>query len=203
MSDNGGLSAHARAGKPHTHNAPLNSGKGSAYEGGIREPMLVRWPGVTKAGSSCDQYIIAEDFFPTILSLADIKAAKTVQPVDGISFEDLLKNPQAKRKSRNLYWHFPNNWGPAGPGIGATSTIRSGDWKLIYYYKDARSELFNIKGDIGEHNNLAQKYPAKLKMLAGRLTAYLKEVKAQSPVYKATGKPAPWPGEKLANRTPS
>ena len=198
MSDNGGLSAQARAGKPHTHNAPLNSGKGSAYEGGIREPMIVSWPDVTKAGSSCNQYIIAEDFFPTILSLAGIKATKTVQHVDGASFEDLLKNPQAKRKSRNLYWHFPNNWGPAGPGIGATSTIRSGDWKLIYYYKDARTELFNIKGDIGEHNNLAQKYPAKVKNLAGQLTAYLKEVKAQKPLYKATGKPAPWPGEKAS-----
>ncbi len=197
MSDNGGLSAHARAGKPHTHNAPLSSGKGSACEGGIREPMLVRWPGVTKGGSTCDQYIIAEDFFPTILSLADIKTTKTVQPVDGISFEYLLKNPQAKRKSRNLYWHFPNNWGPTGPGIGATSTIRSGNWKLIYYYKDARSELFNIKDDIGEHNNLAQKYPAKMRTLVSQLTAYLKEVKAQRPVYKASGKPAPWPGEKV------
>lgn len=198
MSDNGGLSAHARAGKAHTHNAPLNSGKGSAYEGGIREPMIVRWPGVTKAGSSCNQYIIIEDFFPTILSLANVKAAKKVQHVDGISFTGLLKDPQTKRSSRNLYWHFPNNWGPTGPGIGATSTIRSGDWKLIYYYKDARSELFNIKDDIGEQNNLAQQYPAKVKILADQLTGYLKEVKAQRPVFKATGKPAPWPGEKAS-----
>ncbi len=196
MSDNGGLSAHARAGRSHTHNAPLNSGKGSAYEGGIREPMIVRWPGVTEAGSSCNQYIIAEDFFPTILSLAQIKAPKTVQHTDGISFADLLKNPQAKRKSRDLYWHFPNNWGPTGPGIGATSTIRSGDWKLVYYYKDARPELFNIKDDIGEKNNLAQTHPAKVKMLSGRLTAYLKKVKAQRPIYKAAGDAAPWPGEK-------
>ncbi|HRQ19634.1 MAG TPA: sulfatase-like hydrolase/transferase, partial [Agriterribacter sp.] len=198
MSDNGGLSAHARAGSPHTHNAPLNSGKGSAYEGGIREPMLVRWPGVTEGGSTCDQYIIAEDFFPTILSLAKIKTPETVQHVDGISFEDLLKNPQAKRKSRNLYWHFPNNWGPAGPGIGATSSIRSGNWKLIYYYKDARSELFNIKDDIGEKNNIAQKYPAMVKSLASRLTVYLKEVKAQRPVYKSNGKHTPWPGERAS-----
>src|SRR5690606_35939192 len=101
-----------------------------------------------------------------------------------------------KRKSRDLYWHFPNNWGPAGPGIGATSTIRSGDWKLIYYYKDAKQELFNIKDDIGEKNNLAQKYPAKVEMLSHRLTAYLKEVNAQRPKYKATGNAAPWPGEK-------
>ena len=194
MSDNGGLSAHARAGKPHTHNAPLNSGKGSAYEGGIREPMIVKWPGVTEGGSSCSQYIIAEDFFPTILSLANIKAAGAVQHIDGISFKDLLKNPQAKRKSRDLYWHFPNNWGPTGPGIGATSTIRSGNWKLIYYYKDARTELFNIEDDIGEKRDLAQQHPAIVKKLAATLTAYLKEVKAQRPVYRATGKSAPWPG---------
>ncbi len=195
MSDNGGLSAHARAGKPHTHNAPLSSGKGSAYEGGIRAPMMVRWPGVTRAGGSCNQYIIAEDFFPAILSLADIKMPETVQSVDGISFTDLLKDPQAKRKGRNLYWHFPNNWGPTGPGIGATSTIRSGDWKLIYYYKDARTELFNIEDDIGEQHDLAQQHPVIVKKLAATLTAYLKEVKAQKPLYKASGKPAPWPGE--------
>ena len=97
-----------------------------------------------------------------------------------------------------MYWHFPNNWGPAGPGIGATSTIRSGDWKFIYYYKDARSELFNIKDDIGEKNNLAQQYPAKVKILADQLRGYLKEVKAQRPVYQSTGKPAPWPGEKTS-----
>lgn len=195
MSDNGGLSAHARAGTPHTQNAPLNSGKGSAYEGGIREPMIVKWPGVTPSGSTCNQYIIIEDFFPTLLSIAGVNAPKTVQHVDGISFTDLLKNPGAERKLRDLYWHYPNNWGPSGPGIGATSTIRSGDWKLIYYYKDGHSELFNIKDDIGEQHELSQRHPRKAQNLQSLLTGYLKSVEAQRPVYKATGKLAPWPGE--------
>jgi len=90
MSDNGGLSAHARGGVKHKHNLPLNSGKGSAYEGGIREPMIVKWPGKVKAGSRTDDYLIIEDFFPTILEMAGVKKYKTVQTIDGKSFVPML-----------------------------------------------------------------------------------------------------------------
>jgi arylsulfatase A-like enzyme len=83
MSDNGGLSASHRAGEPHTHNKPLNSGKGSAYEGGIRVPMIVKWPGKVKPGSESDKMLIIEDFFPTILEMAGLNEYKTVQTVDG------------------------------------------------------------------------------------------------------------------------
>jgi arylsulfatase A-like enzyme len=193
MSDNGGLSASNRAGEPHTHNWPLNSGKGSAYEGGIREPMIVKWPGKVEHGSETDEMLIIEDFFPTILEMAGVKAYKTVQIVDGKSFVPLLLNPEKETESRDLFWHFPNNWGSTGPGIGATSTIRSGDWKLIYYYHDKSFELFNISQDIGEQNNLAERNPEKVNELSKKLGKYLRSVSAQRPFFKETGQPVPWP----------
>ncbi len=197
MSDNGGFSLRPRAGELHTHNKPLNSGKGSAYEGGIREPMIVRWPGKVHPGTRCSDYLIIEDFFPTILEMAGIKKYSTVQTVDGKSFVPMLLQTGNTSRGRDLYWHFPNNWGPTGPGIGATSTIRSGDWKLIYFYEDCHFELYNIKNDIGEMNNLAGQQPAKVTELALKLGKYLRGVKAQKPSYKSAGKPVPWPDEVL------
>lgn len=196
MSDNGGFSlSPPRTPPAHRHNYPLNSGKGSAYEGGIREPMIVKWPGVVEPATRCHDYLIIEDFFPAILEIAGIKDYEVPQIVDGQSFVPMLTQTGTTATGRDLFWHFPNNWGPTGPGIGATSTIRSGDWKLIYYYDDRRVELFNIKQDIGEQHNLASGYPDKVTELAGKLTAYLKSVEAQRPNYKATSEPVPWPGE--------
>lgn len=196
MSDNGGLSALGRGGKPHTHNRPLNSGKGSAYEGGVREPMIVSWPGVVKPGTRCDDYLMIEDFYPTILEMAGIEMPDTPQTIDGVSFMPLLtgkgENPS---DNRALYWNFPNNWGPSGPGIGATCSVRKGDWKLIYYYEDGRKELFNVREDIGEKRNLAAQEPALTQALSVQLGEYLRSVGAQRPVFKATGKPAAWPDE--------
>ncbi|MEN7548257.1 sulfatase [Rapidithrix thailandica] len=199
MSDNGGLSAVARGGEPHTHNLPLSSGKGSAHEGGIREPMLVKWPGVVAPDSHCDQYLIIEDFYPTILEMAGVKNYETVQAIDGQSFIPLLIQEEGyTTEERPLFWHYPNHWGPAGPGLGASSTARLGDWKLIYYHTDQRFELFNLREDIGETENLVDKHPEKLKELAGVLTDYLKSVDAQMPVDKATGKTVVYPEEALA-----
>ncbi len=195
MSDNGGLSASQRAGIPHTHNSPLNSGKGSAYEGGIRVPMIVKWPENVAPGLKSNEMVIIEDFFPTILEMAQITSYQTVQTVDGKSFVPILLNPEKETETRDLFWHFPNNWGPTGPGIGATSTIRSGEWKLIYYYRDQHFELFNIPEDIGEQNNLADKFPEKVDKLARKLGTYLRSVNAQQPVFKSTGQPVPWPDE--------
>jgi len=193
MSDNGGLSAVARGGKKHTHNKPLSSGKGSVHEGGIREPMIVKWPGKVKVGSETDQMLIIEDYFPTILEMAGVNNAQAVQKIDGISFTSVLEGHSTLDKNRALFWHYPNEWGPKGPGIGATSTIRKGDWKLIYYHNDEHFELFNLKKDIGEHNNLALSNPKKVKELAKILTDYLIEVKAQMPVHRNTGKRASYP----------
>jgi arylsulfatase A-like enzyme len=101
-SDNGGLSAVARGGEPHTHNKPLSSGKGSAHEGGIREPMIISWPGIVQKGSSTNEYLIIEDFFPTILEMANIHDYKTVQEIDGVSFISVLKGEKTSSDKRAL-----------------------------------------------------------------------------------------------------
>ncbi|MEI6678048.1 MAG: sulfatase [Mariniphaga sp.] len=193
MSDNGGLSAQARGGEPHTHNRPLRSGKGSAYEGGIREPMIVKWPGKVEFASICNEVLIIEDFFPSILEIAGIHQYKTKQKIDGKSFVPLLLQTGKTAPDRNLIWHFPNKWGATGPGIGTTSTIRRGDWKLIYWYKNQKSELYNVKNDIGEKNNLALSEPNKVKELSVMLGEFLRSVDAQRPVLKKNLEMAPWP----------
>lgn len=193
MSDNGGLSAVARGGEAHTHNKPLSSGKGSAHEGGIREPMIVKWSGEVKSNSRCDEYLIIEDFFPSILQMAGIDDYQTVQHIDGKSFLPMLKQEGTTADNRALFWHYPNNWGPTGPGIGASSTIRLGNWKLIYYHADRSFELFNLAQDIGEANNLDETESEKLKELAEKLTDFLKSVDAQMPIDKTTGKIVEWP----------
>lgn len=197
MSDNGGLASEPgwRDGNIHTQNAPLNSGKGSLYEGGIREPMIVSWPGVTLPGSSCNYYIMIEDFYPTILDIAGIKNYQTIQPIDGISFVPLLKQNGNPSKGRSLYWNLPNNWGNDGPGINFNCAIRQDDWKLVYYYSTGKKELFNINTDIGETNDVSSKYPKLVRKLSKDLGRYLRKVKAQRPTFKKSGKPCPWPDE--------
>ena len=136
LSDNGGLSAHTRGGVPlNTHNTPLRSGKGSAYEGGIRIPFIVKWPGITKESSTNDNNIIIEDIFPSVLSMAGIKSHNEVQKLDGKSLVPLLKQKKVKNDSY-FYWHYPHVWGPDGPALKLYSAIRQGDWKLIYFHED-------------------------------------------------------------------
>ena len=197
MSDNGGLSAHGRGGKANTHNKPLSSGKGSAHEGGIRVPMIVAWSGVTKVGSICHSPLIIEDFFPTILEIAGGGAVEQIGgKIDGKSFTSLLKSEAVADPKRPLFWHYPNNWGPSGPGIGATSAIRKDDWKLIYYHdpgREVRYELFNLSEDLGEANNLVDEQPMIRAKLARELADHLRSVDATMPVIKATGEAVPMP----------
>ena len=197
MSDNGGLSSEPswRSGEVHTQNAPLNSGKGSAYEGGIREPMIVAWQGKVQPDSKCNDYVIIEDFYPTILEMAGIKKYQTVQPIDGISFVPLLTQTGNLANNRKLFWNCPNLWGNNGPGIGVTCSMRSGDYKLVYYYDTGNKELFNIADDIGEKKNLAEKNPKLIKKMSGELGKYMRNVGAQRPSFKSTKKPCPWPDE--------
>lgn len=196
-SDNGGLAAseYWRDQPIHTQNAPLNSGKGSAYEGGIRVPMIVKYPDLTPKGSVTNARVIIEDFFPSILEIAQIPYKNTKQVVDGKSFLHHLKGNSKDDKKRSLYWNYPNLWGHTGPGIGSTCTIRKGDWKLIYYYETGKKELFNIAQDIGESKNLAETHPKKVRSLSKKLGKYLRKVDAQRPSFKADNRPCPWPDE--------
>lgn len=197
MSDNGGLSlAPPRGGKAHTQNLPLKAGKGSVHEGGIREPMLVSWPSHIKPNSICEQYLIIEDFFPTILELAGVSKPSFTQQIDGKSFVHLLKNPAKKSQDRSLIWHFPNRWaGGSGPGINYASAIRKGDWKLVYMMKDQKLELYNLSDDIGEQNDLAKSNPEKVKELSKEMTNQLKTWNAQMPTYKSNNTRVKWADE--------
>jgi arylsulfatase A-like enzyme len=201
VSDNGGLSAHGRGGEKNTHNAPLKSGKGSAYEGGIRVPLLVKWPGVVRPGSVCHAPVISDDLFATILNMAEVPdAGKYVRSGDGVDLAPLLRQTGNMKKDRALLWHYPHVWGAEGPGIAPFSAVRVGDWKLIYFHADRRCELYNLAEDIGENHNLAAAQPDRVKRLAGVLRRRLKETGAQMPVEKATGQPVPLPEPEKKNR---
>jgi arylsulfatase A-like enzyme len=193
MSDNGGLSASARGGQKHTHNLPLKSGKGSIYEGGIRVPMLAYWPNKTPKNAINSTPLIIEDFFPTLLDIAQVKEAKIPQKVDGQSLVPLLLEETQKEISRPLFWHYPNEWGPEGPGIGSYSAIRQGNWKLIYFHTDQSLELYNLEDDIFEDNNLVESKVDKTRELAQVLTTHLQKVNAQMPSDKITGEIVHWP----------
>lgn len=195
MSDNGGYGlAPPRTGKPQTQNFPLRAGKGSLYEGGIREPMLVKWPGVVKPGSLASQYVIIEDFFPTILEMARVAQYKAIQPVDGKSFVRILKNPNYADTNRALIWHYPNKWIPKeGDGISWVSAARKGSWKLVYFQKQGRVELYNLENDIEEKNDVKDRYPRKTKEMKELLSRYLQKWKAQMPVFKKTNRKVAFP----------
>ena len=197
MSDNGGFSTSTqwRDEPLYTQNAPLNSGKGSAYDGGVRVPMIVKWPGVAEADTRCNDYLIIEDFFPTILDIAEVGDCETKQTIDGVSFIPLLQGKRSNYNERALYWHYPNLWGNSGPGIGTTSSIRKGDWKLIYYYDTGKKELFNITDDIGETIDYSNQKPQLVKHLSNELGEHLRSVDAQRPSFKTTGELCPWPDE--------
>lgn len=185
MSDNGSPSQCPR-------NLPLRGHKLTPYEGGIREPTIVKWPGVTAPGKVCHEPVIIEDFFPTILELAGVKwQGRTVQIMDGISFVPLLKGEGPPAANRPFIWHFPHNYSGQGP----FSAIRQGSWKLTYHHADRRFELFDIDEDIGETRDLAQEQPAKVRTLARLLGERLRVEAALMPIEKATEKPVPMPDE--------
>jgi arylsulfatase A-like enzyme len=197
MSDNGGFSHAPRQGKDNSQNYPLKGGKGSLYEGGVREPMIIRWNGVTKPGSVNTQYLIMEDFYPTILEWAGVKKYNTVQTIDGRSIVPFLRQPSLRDNRRALVWNYPNDWtgGNLGNDNSWLTAIRQGRWKLIYFEQQQRLELYDLETDIKEAHNVAAQYPEKTKALAKLLTRQLKERGGQLPHYKGTHKTVPYPEE--------
>jgi arylsulfatase A-like enzyme len=175
-SDNGGLHVLESPGTPATHNRPFRAGKGYLYEGGLREPLIVRWPGGVAAGSTCDTPIVLTDLMPTLLEAAGIDPEKTVGPLDGVSIVKLLRGESLP--ARTLYWHFPNYTNQGGRPAGA---IRDGDWKLLEQFEDEGLELYNLADDIGETINLAAAEPERTKELHRKLQAWRQSVGARMP----------------------
>ena len=184
MSDNGAPSQCPQ-------NLPLRGHKIDPYEGGIRDPLIVKWPGVVKEGSDCNEPVIIEDFFATILEIAGVR--KCDQPggtIDGKSFVPHLKGKKVNSSGRNFFWHFPHSY-----GSDPYSVIREGDWKLIYWYLDGRTELYNITDDISENRDLASSNPEITTRLSKKLGKYLKSAGSKTPFDKVTKIPRPFPGD--------
>ncbi len=171
-SDNGGR-------VPTTSNLPLRVGKGSCYEGGTRVPLIVYWPGVTKAGSVCETPVISVDFYPTLLDIVGLKDVPHGK-MDGVSLVPLLRRSGGLKRDA-LFWHYPHYQLYQLGGTTPYGAVRAGDFKLIEFYDDMRVELYNLREDIGEQHNLAEQLPRKTAELRERLRAWRKEVGAQMP----------------------
>jgi arylsulfatase A-like enzyme len=210
MSDNGGnADVKSKGGVPHTQNAPLREGKGSCYQGGIRVPMMVCWPGRTAPGTRIDTPVVPEDLFPTILEMGHVKKYTTSQEVDGKSLVKLLAGkPSDIDPQRPLFFHYPHQWKwEYKSEVDFLSTVIVGDWKLVYVMMNTVPgqrvqdgvpfELYNLREDIGETRNLAAEYPEKVAELARLLGERLRGWNAPMPIVRATGKPVPWPDELL------
>ncbi|MBC8354057.1 MAG: sulfatase [Planctomycetes bacterium] len=177
-SDNGGLTQRYGKHDGFTENLPLRRGKGSAYEGGVRVPTIVRWPGVTEAGSVCDEPVMTIDYYPTFLEIASSRGNEVHNAsLDGRSITPLLRDPSATL-GRDLYWHYPHYH--AG-GDSPYSAVRSGNWRLVEFHEDDRVELYDLAKDIGELHDLSAAVPQIASQLRDKLHQWRKQVNAQMP----------------------
>ena len=173
-SDNGGLHVLEFPGTPATHNTPFRAGKGYNYEGGLRVPLIIRWPGTVKPGWVSDTPVVLTDLVPTLLEAAGVDLAKQVGPLDGVSLVKLLAGGELA--PRALFWHFPNYTNQGGRPGGA---MREGDWKLVEHFEDGKTELYNLAQDIGETHDLAEKESARVSTMKARLAEWRASVGAQ------------------------
>jgi arylsulfatase A-like enzyme len=192
-SDNGGVGGYVREGLKMsgdvTDNAPLRSGKGSLYEGGIRVPYLFRWPGKIPPGTTCEVPICSVDLYPTLLEVASARPPADY-PLDGVSYLGLLTSGGTSGLARDaIYWHFPGYLG-AGKGGWRTTpvgVVRAGDWKLLEFYEDGRLELYNLRDDLGEQNNLAGQRPDRARQMQTQLAAWRQAMNAPMPTRRDKG----------------
>jgi uncharacterized sulfatase len=174
-SDNGGLrKIYTGVGEVVSTNAPLRDEKGTLYEGGIRVPMIVRWPGVVPAGSTCSTPATTADLLPTFCQMASAKLPR--QPIDGNSLVSLLRDPKSQLNRTSIYFHYPHyhHSRPAG-------AIRSGPWKLLEFFDTGEVELYHLGKDIGESTNLATQYPQRAKQMRAELAEWRRESGARMP----------------------
>ena len=176
-SDNGGF-INKNRGRTVTSNHPLRSGKGSLWEGGVRVPLMIRWPGVTPAGATCTEPVVSTDFYPTILEMAALGGNPDHNTnVDGVSLVPLLTNPHAKLDRDAIYFHYPHYHRTTTP----VSSVRAGDWKLLEFHEDMRVELYNLRDDPREAKDVAGEMPDRADDLRRRLHAWREAVDAQMP----------------------
>jgi arylsulfatase A len=187
FSDNGGLEFEGKSEKQVTDNSPYRAGKGHLYEGGIREPLLMRFPGHTRRGSTIDTPVASIDFMPTLCELAGARAPRG----DGVSLAAMFRG--GRLRSRPLFWHYPHYSNQGGEPGGA---IREGDWKLIEFYTDGRRELFHLRDDPGETVNLAARRPEVAARMGARLAAWRRETGAAVPQRNPNADPT-WQGFQL------
>lgn len=182
-SDNGGY-VNKYDGLQVTDNSPLRSGKGSLYEGGIRVPAMIRWPGVTMPGAVLDTPVSSVDYYRTILSIAGLEGDRDHnRNVDGIDLTPLLRDNEHVPDRAALFFHYPHYYATTSP----VSAVRAGDWKLLRYYEDSRLELYDLGEDIGERRNRSTERPRIAAAMLERLEAWLGRVDAQHPSLHAGG----------------
>ncbi len=183
-SDNGGVSG--RAGRPKDRNAPLRSGKSSAYEGGTRVPWIIRWPGLTTPGSRLDATVVTHDLYPTLLAAAGVELPSD-HAIDGLDLRDVLRGGQ--QAPRTIGWNQPHQVNADGPGIEPFTSIRHGDWKLILFHDGPRLELYDLAQDIGERNNLASERPRVTADMLERMKRWIEYSSAQTSIDLKSGEP--------------
>jgi arylsulfatase A-like enzyme len=160
-------------------NAPLRGGKSELYEGGIRVPLIVHWPGKVPANTICREATVNVDFYPTFLDVAGIEPDPK-QHVDGVSLLEVLRDPWSRLHRDVLYWHYPLEK-PHFLGGRSSGAIRRGNWKLIEFYDTGELELYDVAEDMGEKNNLADKHPGKVTELRRQLAEWRKEARTNIP----------------------
>ena len=177
-SDNGGL-------YEATDNLPLRKGKGFLYEGGIRVPLFVRWPGHTANGSQCDMPVESMDMYPSLIEIGGAKRNPR-QPMDARSYVPQLENPSATAPPRALFWHYPHYHLADRPPCSA---VRDGDWKLLHWYEDDRYELYDLASDPGEQTDMSASRPDLVAKLRKELEGFLASVHAKFPTKNPDYKP--------------
>lgn len=190
LSDNGGRIGPYPGWATVANNEPLRSGKGSLYEGGIRVPLIIRWPGVTTdEGKVITNPTITNDLFPSLINMAGLDAS--MYRTDGLNLAPLLRNSQEKLNRRTLYWHYPHYYSTTTP----VSAIRFGPWKLLHYFEeDDRSalQLYNLNEDLSEKNDLIDEYPEIADSLYHQLREWRVKVNAQLPTFNSGYRPGSW-----------
>jgi arylsulfatase A len=176
-SDNGGYIGKSE-GEKVTDNYPLRSGKGALYEGGIRVPLIVRWPGNSARNVTCNEPVITNDFYPTVLEMTGLIDKNRYEQKDGRSLAPLLRNPKLELDRKNLYFHYPHYYETTTP----VSAVRNGKWKLLEYLEDGHCELYDLEKDLSEKHDLSSIYPQKVIELRNQLHLWRESVNAQMPI---------------------